>query len=199
MASTLDHLLPAPDVSERHGRLVRATPGRADAAVRALTLREVPVVALLTAVRSLPELAVRRHVPPVVDRPLLEQARAAGFTVLHDVPGEELVLGLIAQVWRPGGRVVRATTPAEFTSFAEPGFVRAAMDVRFTAVDGGTVVATETRVRATDAGARRAFGRYWRVVGPFSGLIRIALLRGVATRAGRQPAGRQPELLPDRA
>lgn len=195
MASTLDHLLPAPDVSERHGRVVRATPERTDAAFRALTLREVPLVALLTAVRSLPELAVRRRVPGAVDQPLVGQALVAGFTVLHDVPGEELVLGLIAQPWRPGGQIVRATTPAEFSGFAEPGFVRAAMDVRFTAVDGGTRVATETRVRATDAAARRAFGRYWRLIAPFSGLIRVLLLRAVAARAERQT-----ELLnPDRA
>jgi hypothetical protein len=192
MASTLDHLLPAPDVSERHGRLVRATPDQADAAVRALTLREVPVVAVLAAVRSLPELAVRRRTPTAADRPLVDQARAAGFTVLYDVPGEELVLGLIAQMWRPGGQVVRATTPAEFTAFAGPGFVRAVMNVRFTAVDGGTLVATETRARATDAASRRAFGRYWRVIGPFSALIRVVLLRGVAARA-------EAEGVPERA
>ena len=193
MASTLDHLLPAPDVSERHGRLVRATPDRADAALRALTLREVPVVALLTAVRSLPELAARRRVPAAVDQPLVEQALAAGFTVLHDVPGEELVLGLIAQVWRPGGEVVRAATPAEFTAFAAPGFVRAVMNVRLTAVDGGTLVATETRVRATDAAARRAFGRYWRLIAPFSGLIRVLLLRGLAVRAEGQALAPVPD------
>lgn len=187
MARTLDQLLPAPDVSERHGRLVRADADRVDAAVRALTLREVPLVAVLAAVRSLPELAVRRRGTTVRDRPLVGQAQAAGFTVLHDAPGEELVLGLIAQMWRPGGQVVRAGTPAEFTGFTEPGFVRAAMDVRLTPVDGGTLVATETRVRATDADARRAFGRYWRVVAPFSGLIRVLLLRGIATRAERQP------------
>ena len=180
----LDELLPAPDVTERHGRLVHAGPDRVDAAVRALTLREVPVVAALAAVRSLPELALRRRVPTAaVDQPLVEQALTAGFTVLHDAPGDELVLGLIAQMWRPGGAVVRAADRAEFAAFARPGFVRAVMNVRLTAVDGGTLVATETRVRATDAAARRAFGRYWRVVGPFSGLIRLVLLRGVAVRA----------------
>ena len=183
--STLDQLLPHPDVVERHTRLVRATPARADAAVRTLTPREVPLVTLLAAVRSLPDRATRRGAARVssTGRPLVEQALAAGFTVLHDVPGEELVLGLIAQMWRPGGQVVRPAGRAEFLGFAEPGFVKAAMVVRVTPQDGGTRVDTETRVRATDPGARRAFGRYWRLVGPFSSLIRHLLLRGIASRA----------------
>jgi hypothetical protein len=157
--------------------------------VRALTLREVPVVALLTAVRSLPELAARRRrrLLATTDRPLLRQALAAGFTVLHDVPGE-VVLGLIGQVWRPGGQVVRPAGPAEFRDFADPGFVKAAMVVTVTAAPGGTRVDTETRARATDPAARRAFGRYWLVVGPFSGLIRRLLLRGIAARAEAEPA-----------
>jgi hypothetical protein len=191
MTRVLDELLPAPDVAERHERLVPASPDRVHAAVRELTLREVPVVAVLAAVRSVPELVVRRGrgLRTGVGRPLVQQALDAGFTVLHDEPADELVLGLIGQPWRPGGRVVRAGR-AEFSTFAEPGFVRAAMSVVLTATDGGTRVVTETRVLATDPGARAAFARYWRVVGPFSGLIRVVLLRGLAGRAGRPPAGR---------
>jgi hypothetical protein len=41
------------------------------------------------------------------------------------------------------------------------------------------VLSTETRVACGDEGARRRFGRYWRVVAPFSGLIRGAMLREV--------------------
>lgn len=192
--SALDELLPHPDVVERHSRLVRATPARADAAVRALTLREVPLVAVLIAVRSLPDLPGRRRRSPSsgAGRPLLEQAMAVGFTVLDDVPGEQVVLGLIAQMWRPGGQVVRPAGRTGFLEFAEPGFAKAAMVVRVTPQDGGARVDTETRVRATDPGARRAFGRYWRLIGPFSGLIRVLLLRGVAARAERPPAERAP-------
>jgi hypothetical protein len=39
------------------------------------------------------------------------------------------------------------------------------------------VLSTETRVQAVDDAALRAFRRYWRVVGPFSGLIRRRWLR----------------------
>ena len=39
-----------------------------------------------------------------------------------------------------------------------------------------------------DPAARRAFGRYWLVVRPFSGLIRIALLRAVRGARNAGPA-----------
>ena len=55
--------------------------------------------------------------------------------------------------------------------------MRVATDIRAVAVAGGCVLSTETRVQAVDDAARRAFRRYWRVVGPFSGLIRRRWLR----------------------
>ena len=181
----LDALLPDSDMTERHERLVHAPPERVAAAVRALRLRDVPLVALLVAVRAVPELATRRGRGRLsaADRPLLDQAVAAGFTELPDVPGQQVVLGLIGQVWRPGGEVVRPAGRQEFLDFAEPGFLKGVVGISVAAEDGGTRLVTVTRVRATDPGARRAFGRYWRLVGPFSGLIRVLLLRAIAERA----------------
>ena len=51
------------------------------------------------------------------------------------------------------------------------------------AVSGGTVLTTETRIKATDDPARRTFGRYWRVVIPGSAAIRRAWLRAIRRRA----------------
>ena len=48
---------------------------------------------------------------------------------------------------------------------------------------GGTLLAAETRVLATDPAARRAFARYWRLIRAGGGLIRLELLRAVARRA----------------
>jgi len=36
------------------------------------------------------------------------------------------------------------------------------------------------RIQAVDDAARRAFARYWRVVGPFSGVIRRRWLKHIA-------------------
>ena len=56
-----------------------------------------------------------------------------------------------------------------------------AADFRAKPLPGGrSQLTTETRVAATDAASRRSFGRYWRVVGPFSALIRRRWLRSIA-------------------
>jgi hypothetical protein len=53
--------------------------------------------------------------------------------------------------------------------------------VDFRAEDGE--LTTETRVHVADPRSRRKFARYWRVVGPFSGLTRILVLRAAKRRA----------------
>ena len=44
-------------------------------------------------------------------------------------------------------------------------------------------LSTETRVHVSDPVSRRKFQRYWRVVRPFSGLIRMSILRAAKRRA----------------
>jgi hypothetical protein len=52
------------------------------------------------------------------------------------------------------------------------------LEISATLVDGRALLYTETRVAAMDDRARRAFRRYWLVVGPFSGLVRRRWLAG---------------------
>jgi hypothetical protein len=47
----------------------------------------------------------------------------------------------------------------------------------------GSRVGTETRIAATDDTARRRFGRYWRLVGPFSSITRREMLAAIRRRA----------------
>jgi hypothetical protein len=81
----------------------------------------------------------------------------------------EIVVGASGTPWRPGGGM-------HAFAAARPGTVRVA--VNFLA--GGGRLSTETRIEAVDDAARRAFLRYWRVVGPFSALIRRRWLKQIA-------------------
>jgi hypothetical protein len=56
-------------------------------------------------------------------------------------------------------------------------------DFRVAPRPGGARIETETRIAATDAGARRRFACYWRLVGPGSTLIRRDMLRASRRRA----------------
>jgi hypothetical protein len=183
--SRLDAQLPRYDFRERHSRVIGTEPHVVYEAFKAMTPCEMPVSRLLFAVRSLPaRLAGQRGLPSQAEIPLLDQFLDMGFVLLADVPGQELIAGVISQMWRRGGRTVSPDDPEAFASFTERGFVKAAMSFRFIGPgDGTTLAETETRVAATDAAARRGFGRYWIVIRGFSGLIRRDWLRAVARRA----------------
>lgn len=104
--------------------------------------------------------------------------------MLANVPDREIVLGLTGRFWWPTGGLVRLR-PSELAAFHEPGYAQAVWSYQIFPVGHGCALTTETRVRSTDDAARRALRRYWRVVGPFSGLIRRRALAAVAADAER--------------
>jgi len=110
---------------------------------------------------------------------LPERLERFAFTLLEEKPGEELVFGLVGKFWRPDGGLTRVSRE-EFAAFAEPGFAKAAWNLRLeSSPDGACVLSTETLVLCLGKDARRKFLLYWRLIEPFSGLIRRSLLRGV--------------------
>ena len=185
--SRLDEFLPEFEFVERHAVALPTPAPAAVAAARAVTPREMPLVRALFALRSLPALVTRsRGLPTEQERPLAEQLVELGFVTLFDAE-DEFVLGYVGQPWRlTGDPMPQLRSPEEWIAFAEPGFVKAAMNLR---ADGSRLT-TETRIHATDPGARRRFGRYWRVIRPGSGLIRRSWL-GAAKRRAAVPPTRQ--------
>jgi hypothetical protein len=96
---------------------------------------------------------------------VLGALRGIGFKPLIEEP-DCVVLGAAGRPWSPRARL------AAFDK-AGPGQIRLVFDITATAAgDGLSILATETRIAAMDASARRAFQRYWFVVGPFSAVIR---------------------------
>jgi hypothetical protein len=154
---SLDAFLPAYDFSTRHAVTVAVDPVRADRALREVTFKEVPLVRALLVARGL---GLRRGADTVLG------AMVPRATVLEDVPGEGVVLTLSGQFWRLRGRGPEAPATAVIDFRALPGSL-----------------ATETRVHVPDPVSRRKFGRYWRIVRPFSGLIRMVVLRAAKRRA----------------
>ena len=109
-----------------------------------------------------------------------------GFTRLAEITGRELVFGLAGRFWRPDGGLRRLSGREDFQSFTEDGCVKTAWNLRIVVVGAGRcVLSTETRIQCFGPAARRKFRLYWTLVGPFSGAIRMGLLRGVKRRAER--------------
>jgi hypothetical protein len=170
--SAIDAFMPTWEVAARHDHWVDAAPAQVADALRTADLGRPWVVRLLMSLRSL---------PAALGRPRSGRALASSFVVLADEP-DEYLLGLQGRFWTPTGGLV----PVEPHAFAEgplPGLAQAVWNFRVEPERGGTRLSTETRVRTGDAGSARSFRRYWRVVGPFSGLMRRHMLALVARRA----------------
>ena len=187
----LKRLVPEYHYGEVHSTRLFAPPERALAAVRSVTLGEMPVVRLLFAVRSLPALvAGKRGLPTGTAEPLYEQMLDFGFVLLAEDPGRELVFGGIGQIFRASGGSRPVFRNADgFRAFGEPGYAKVAMNFSAEVRAGGTELRTETRVLATDAASRRRFGRYWRLIRPGSALTRRTWLGAAKRRAQRATLG----------
>lgn len=179
----IDRFLPAGEVSARYDVEVRAPAERVWKAARALDLAGSPVVRALFALRSLPGILSRKRASRRGLGLDINGLLRTGFVILAEAPGDEIVLGLVGRFWTPSGGIVRVD-PADFAAFDRTGYAVAAWNFTVRGPAAGPVrLATETRVRITDASSRRRFRAYWTVVGPFSGLIRHEMLRTVRRAA----------------
>jgi hypothetical protein len=177
--TALDRWLPEWEFDERHETLVAARPDRVDRAMREVSLFDIPVARGLWALRSLG----RGGRGP--RRPFIAQmGREAGVLVVEDHPGEELVVGLAGQFWKlRGGYAPRFAGAQEFAAYDRGDSCKAVMNFRLEPEGDATRLSTVTRVHVSDRSARRKFARYWFVIRPFSGLIRILMLREIKRKA----------------
>jgi hypothetical protein len=158
-----------------------------------------PIVRALLALRALPAAladagSARRRVSALLTpRGLtLGDLQRTGFVRLGERPGREVVLGLTGRFWTLGGGLL-PTDPATWSAGPPAGTAQAAWSFSVSVGDdGATRLETETRVRCADASTRRAFGRYWLLVRPFSGLLRQRMLRSVRREAERRPLAPAP-------
>jgi hypothetical protein len=156
----IDDVLPRFDVHELHSVALPLPPEAALALALSTPVSADPLVRVLFRLRGL---RGRGSIgDALVSLGLRELARADG----------EIVFGAAGTPWRPGGGI-------HSFAGARAGQVQVVTDFR---ADGATLT-TETRIAAVDGAARRSFRRYWRVVGPFSAVIRRRWLRQIAKRA----------------
>lgn len=191
----IDEALPRFDAVERHSTLVRASRARVYHALHTADLGGSGLVLLLLWLRSLPARLRsgwgdrgsrrRRSRPRMTLSSILEH----GFVLLADIPNEEVVVGAVGRFWTSSGERYDID-PKDFREFNQPGSAVAAWNFSFSDAGGGvTRVATETRVRCTDAASRRRFRLYWLLVRPFSGLIRRLMLRRLKLAAESAAVG----------
>jgi hypothetical protein len=115
---------------------------------------------------------------------LPQRLQGTGFIILSEVPDEEIVIGVAGRFWRLDGGRCLDLTAGDFGGFARAGYAKVAWNFRLrTESPKCTVLSTETRIKCFGRAALWKFRFYWSLVGPFSGLIRKAILKQVKTEA----------------
>ncbi|HXD53442.1 MAG TPA: hypothetical protein VN618_01685 [Solirubrobacteraceae bacterium] len=173
-ATTLaDEFLPVYDVSDAVAVVVDADLDVTWEALLRTDLIEVgrrkPLVAVLGAVRMLPDLVAQilhGERPQSPERMTLGDLAAVpsaegGWTLLGERPREEIALGLVGRFWRPVIEFA-GVDAGDFTDFSEPGYAKTIYSLSTRALgDGRTLLTGLMRTATTDEHARRYFRRYW--------------------------------------
>ena len=179
----LDRFMPAYEVREVHQTRVDAPPKLTYAVAEALDFQQSSLIRGIFKGRELLMGAERQARQP---QSFLSEVRALGWRVLDEEPGQHLVMGAVTQPWKADVQF-RGLEPEEFAAFNEPLYAKIIWTIAVEpGPDGGSVFRTETRVRTTDAEARRRFRRYWTMVSPGVMLIRREMLRLVRREAERR-------------
>src|SRR2546428_7566821 len=74
--------------------------------------------------------------PPLRRHVTLDGLLGAGFALLAEEPGREIVLGIAGRFWRVTGGGMRVSA-TDFAAFSAPGTAKAAMDFRLEPLAGG--------------------------------------------------------------
>lgn len=170
----VDEFLPIYDVSDSVATVVEADVATTWNALMQVDLIEVgrqrPVVALLGALRALPEIvsdALHGEFPARAPKSLRLREIAdmpigdGGWVLLGERPRDEIALGLVGKFWRPVISFAKVT-PERFADFEEPGFAKTVYSLSVRTVgEDRTLLSAVMRTATTDAEARRWFRRYW--------------------------------------
>jgi hypothetical protein len=122
--------------------------------------------------------------------PLLDGMFKKGFTVLAEQSPREVVFGMvvpgsIGRVWKKSSSLSPVFQNAnDFLTFRNPDYLKVVANffIEEASTPGFVVISTESRTMALSPQARHNFRPYWRLIRPFSGLIRRLMLQGIKRR-----------------
>jgi len=112
----------------------------------------------------------------------LKALRKSRFELLGETLNREMVLGIVGRFWIIGGGLKKLDAES-FKKFDKAGYAKAVWNFSLDPDGENTRLTTQTRIKCLDTESRRSFGRYWVFIRPFSGLIRMEMLRTIKRKA----------------
>jgi hypothetical protein len=192
----LDDIMPDYDVTEVHSIRIKASPDAVFQSLNEITITEISgIVRLLFFLRALPEKPEKRRLTQINNKkPFLSSMMEKGFTKLSEQKPREIVFGTIVpgdigRFWKKSGSSNISQVDAEgFMVFNDPDYVQVVANFSIEEANrpGFVIVRTESRSKALSRQSLKKFIPYWRIIRPFSGLIRRLWLRAIKRRAEKQ-------------
>jgi hypothetical protein len=184
-ARLIEQFMPQADYRELHETIVHAPADIIFDSARRFDLQSIPLVRVIFWLRA-KLLGAEQPATDLFAKGLVAETKALGWGELGLDPGRQLVMGATAQPWKADVKFT-AIAPDEFQAFAAPDLVKIVWTLEAEPLDPScTRFRTETRVLATDEGARRKFRRYWRIFGVGIVMIRWLLLPALRREAERR-------------
>ncbi|MFZ5645177.1 MAG: hypothetical protein ACOY46_16500 [Bacillota bacterium] len=175
----LDFYLPVYDFSEKHSVTIGSSREDVYNDILELDIKKSKVIGALLRIRGLySKLAGGGDWGTTGTGLSIRDMIKDSFLILEDVHNSEIVMGFAGRFWMPSSDMVKFGSPDEFIEYKREGTCKGAWNFYIDEkLGGGTVLSTETRVLCLGRGAKTAFGLYWLIIRPFSGLIRIIMLK----------------------
>jgi hypothetical protein len=182
--TSFDDFMPEYQSSERHSARIHARPEQVMQAIRQSTFGDMKSLVTLLKTRAA---ALREPIHGTGDlqeKRILDAFAEAGYLF----GGSEHEIAIFG-VWNVrANRRPEVRTLQEFAEYREQGGVKMAFDFNVEDAGGGwSTIRAETRVLALDDVTRRGLARYWRLIVPGSGLLRLQWLEGIRKRAESMP------------
>ncbi|MEW6208605.1 MAG: hypothetical protein AB1631_09575 [Acidobacteriota bacterium] len=158
MKESIDRFISNPDVRKRHETIVRAPADVVFEVAEHFDLESILLVRAIFWLRA--RLLGAPHAR--MKKGLLEGMMGIGWGRLSYTPNREVVMGAVTEPWI-GEVKFRSIPPDRFAAFDEPDLVKIVWTLEAEPLGSAlTRFSTETRVIATDDGARAKFKSYWR-------------------------------------
>lgn len=164
-----DKFLPEFQFNEIHSIVIKSDAGKVYENILQMNFSDSWIIRLLFKLRGLPSGTIKG----------IAGLQEMGFTLLETEPDREIILGLVGQFWKPHGNI-QSCTPAAFIEFSQADFAKTTWNFEIIQLDDKNIrLATETRILCLSEVVRKRFARYWFFIRPFSGLIRMEILRSI--------------------
>ncbi len=167
----IDDFLPEYDFVETHNIAIDADVASVYKAANEVDFSDSFIVRWLLRLRGMSGEAVS-----------LRNLEYSRFKILGEVVNKEVLIGLAGRFWTPWGDMQKVDA-SNFREFDKKGYAKAVWNFSLESSNGETRLTTETRIRCLDDGSRRSFGFYWTFIQPFSGLIRMEMLKTIKHKA----------------